>query len=501
MMPLEWDVHMHRFDAVHNTPPGRAMNPEQIRRIVAQTIFDHHMLADGDRVLIGVSGGIDSVTLLDILRHLASPWGLQLGLAHVNHGLRGLKAERDAAFVAKLAQALNLPLYVNTTGLQEASRRNLEETARNRRYAFLSETARHHGYNRIALGHHQDDEAELILMRILRGCGLRGLSGIPPVRPLMHTTTTIIRPLLRLDRVAIEAYAQSKRLTFVEDETNLDRQHLRNRVRHELLPTLQQVYNTNIKTGLSRMAGLLRDEQRWIESLVDAHLETAMRSTSPQQLRLDRQRLAQCHPALQRRLLRAAVRKVKGDLRRVQFNHIETARRLLADANPGGQVDLPCGLRIVVERAEVKIALAVAAAETKFRVAAAGFAYQVMAPGTLTIAETGTQLTFSVLPRTQGFEPRQAGQDTAYFDMDQLAFPLTIRSVRPGDRFTPFGLGGTQKVKQCLIDRKIPRAAKWRIPLIECGGTILWIAGLRRSAAAVVRAETTRLLKIERLVA
>lgn len=471
------------------------MRPEQIRTLVAQTIIDHHMLADGDRVLVAVSGGVDSVTLLDILRQLASPAKLQLGVAHVNHGLRGLPADRDAAFVARLAHDLHLPFFAHTASPPEGSRRNLEETARNRRYAWLGETARREGYRRVALGHHQDDEAELMLMRILRGCGLRGLAGIPPVRPLSHAEVTLIRPLRRLSRAAIEAYAQGQRLVFIEDETNQNQQHLRNRVRHELLPFLRLRYNPNIKVGLSRLAGVLRDEQRWIEGLVAARLEEMVRCKTPLRLALDRHRLTQCHPALQRHLLRAALRQVKGDLRRVQFEHIEAARRLMARDGEGGRVDLPYGLRVVVGTAEIEIARDAGAADSR------RFLYRVEAPGTLTIDETGLRLTFSVFPRTAEFEPRQTGHNTVYFDMDQLTFPLTVRSFRPGDRFTPFGLGGTQKVKQCLIDRKIPREAKWRVPLIDCDGTILWIAGLRRSAAAIVAPQTMRLLKIELLVA
>ena len=471
------------------------MRPENLRRIIAATISDHHMLAEGDRVLVAVSGGVDSVTLLDILGQLTVPAMLQLGVAHVNHGWRGLAAERDAAFVARLAHERQWPFYVHTASPKEVSRRNPEEAARNRRYAWLGETALREGYNRIALGHHQDDEAELMLLRILRGCGLRGLAGIPPVRPLIHGKVTLIRPLRRLNRAAIEAYAQSQRLVYVEDETNQNRQYMRNRVRHELLPFLQQRFNPKISDGLARLAGLLRDEQRWIESLVGAQLEEMVRCATPSRLTLDRKRLTRCHPALQRRLLRAALRKVRGDLRRVQFAHIESARRLLVRNKAGGRVDLPCGLRIVVGTAEIEITRHVGTADNT------GFLYRVGAPGTLTIAESGMRLKFSVLPRTTGFEPRQTGHDTVYFDMHQLTFPLTVRSFRPGDRFTPFGLGGTQKVKQCLIDRKIPREAKWRVPLVECDGTILWIAGLRRSAAAIVAPQTMDLLKIELLVA
>jgi tRNA(Ile)-lysidine synthase len=476
------------------------MNPDCIRKIVAETISDYRMLADGDRVLVALSGGVDSVTLLDILQHQSNARGLQLGLAHLHHGLRGSTADRDAAFVAQLAQARQLPLHLGKTKPWDAPRRNMEETARIRRYTFLSDTAQRHGYQRIALGHHQDDEAELVLMRIMRGCGLRGLSGIPPVRPLAPKGITIIRPLLRLDRVAIQAYAQSLQLTYVEDETNADRQHLRNRVRHELLPALQQTYNPNIKVGLTRMAGVLRDEQDWLEGLVEAQLEAAIRSANPQRLCLDRQLLAQSHPALQRRLLRAAVQRVKGDLRRVQYDHIEAARRLLAKVAAGGQVDLPCGMRVLVGKAAVDVVRDAATPEPGFP-ASTDFVYQVFAPGTLIIAETGAQLKFSISTPGTGFAPHQAGQDTVYFDMDQLTFPLTVRSFRPGDRFTPFGLGGTQKVKQCLIDRKIPRAARWRIPLIDCGGIILWIVGLRRGAKAPVGPKTARLLKIELLVA
>jgi tRNA(Ile)-lysidine synthase len=433
-----------------------------------------------------------------VLAALAPAMRLRLGVAHFHHGLRGAAADRDARLVEQQATRAGFPFYYaqgDVDAHRRVHRQGLEEAARDLRYAFLEATARRHGFARIALGHHADDNAELVLMRLLRGSGPLGLSGMPSQRPGATGGLTIVRPLIDKDRAAIDRFCRRHGLATREDASNRVLRFTRNRIRHDLLPRLRADYNPGIAAGLNRLAGLMRDEEDWLETLVAARLEALTVTVDADQIILDAAALARCHPAEQRRVLRAALRRVRGDLRRVGFEPLEALRRLVgADRGPR-TVDLPDDLCAERRGDRLRIGPPRPAAPPP------AFAYTMPAAGRLRIAETGARL---VLERRAHVAPealRDAGQYVAYFDMDQIVFPITIRSFRPGDRFAPFGLQGTQKLKKYFIDHKIPRAERSRVPLVVSGGEIIWIAGLRRGRGAPVGARSTTILKVELLVA
>ncbi len=478
--------------------------PEAIReddalfQTVRTTILRERMLAPGDSVLIGVSGGRDSVALLALLAALAGPRGLRLAVAHFNHGLRRGAADRDAAWAEQLAAARGLPFHFARGDVRAYGRAlglSIEEAARNRRYAFLETVARRHGFRRIALGHHADDNAELVLMRLLRGSGPRGLAGIPPLRPAVPGDLTIVRPLFDCDRRAIDGFCERYGLASREDASNRSQEFTRNRIRHDLLPRLRADYNPKIAAGLNRLSRLLRDEERWLERLVVERLNSLSVENDAAGIRLDIGAMAQDDPALQRRVLRAALQRVRGDLRRVGFEPIEAMRRLLgADGRDGG-VDLPGELQACRKGRWLHIGPLRAATPPM------SFEYRMMTAETVLIQETGARLALIQMARVDRDAIRRAGQSVAYFDMDKVVFPIVIRNFRPGDRFVPFGLKGTQKLKKYFIDHKIPRAERRRHPLVVSGGEIIWVAGVRRSARARVGPQTKAVLKVELLVA
>lgn len=470
---------------------------------VEHTLTRYHMVSKGDRVLVGFSGGPDSTAILICLYYLADKHGLSLGAAHLNHGLRGEEAARDARHAACFASILGIPCVVETHSVdvyRRAHRLSPEEAAREVRYRFLQRTAMAGGFNRIALGHHRDDNAESMLIRILRGSGPLGLGGIPPTRS-GPDGLTFVRPLIRNTRNEIAAFLKRSEVAAVQDQSNADIRLLRNRIRHHLIPLLTRDYNPALAEGLSRLARLMRDEEDWLNEITAKSLATLTLADHGTLLILDRQRLAACHPSLQRRVLRAAVAKCKGHLRRLSFASLETLRDFVVQGPVEGVCDLPDGLeargsndRLEVQQFSHRPGKG---RRPRRRPPDTYFEYPISSTGRFVIPEAGVTMDFSLLRQAPRSPLGRTGQEMAFFDMDQLRFPLLVRNFRPGDRMAPLGLEGTQKVKKIFIDRKIARQDRPRYPLLLSGGQILWIAGLRQSEIGKIGPETKLWLKVE----
>jgi len=471
---------------------------------VERTLVRGCMVQPGDRVLVGFSGGPDSTAVLLCLHHLAEKLSIALGAAHLNHDLRGDRAAADARHAAGMAANLGIPCVVEThsvAAFRQDRRMSPEEAAREVRYRFLQGAAIAGGFNKIALGHHRDDEAESILMRLLRGSGPLGLAGIPPVRDVARSALSVIRPLIHVSRSDIMAFLERHQVAAVFDESNADLHLLRNRIRHRLLPLLVKEFNPALVGGLSRLAGLLRDEEDWLGGVARQALADLTLADHGTLLVLDRRQLTDCPPALQRRVLRAAVARCQGHLRRLGFAPLEAAREFAVQGPRHGFCDLPgglvmrgCGRRLEVQRLARRRGQGRAAPQEP---PGQAFAYRISAPGRFPIPEAGLTLSFSFSPPRPEATIGQTGQETAFFDMDQLHFPLLVRNFRPGDRMAPLGLDGTQKVKKIFIDRKIAREDRTRFPLLLCGDQILWIVGLRQSEVGKIGSQSQRWLKVE----
>jgi tRNA(Ile)-lysidine synthase len=483
----------------------RAISEEDpLLRTVTNTIRAHRMLQPGDRVLVGFSGGIDSSALLLCLHALTARYVLTLAAAHLNHGLRGARGGADACHAARIAKDLGIPFVTEThsaTAYRRMHRLSLEEAGRELRHRFFQKTASLGGYNRIALGHHRDDDAESLLMRFLRGSGPLGLAGIPPVGGGIGGDIAVIRPLIHLSRSEIRTFVQRSGMPVVEDETNTDRRFLRNRIRHELLPLLVRHYNPNLVKGLSRMAALMREEDAWAGDLALKTLGRLLLADHGTLLVLDRRRLAACHPALQRRILRAAVVRCKGDRRRIGFDALEAARRLAVHGPDKGARDLPDGLVVRARgaRLELQRLMRRSGRGRPFRPlpSRTEFVYQIHVPGRYPIPEAGVTMVFARHEPVPEAGVYRSGQQTAFFDMDRLQFPLVVRNFRPGDRLAPLGMQGSQKVKKVFIDRKIARSLRSRIPLLLSGNELIWIAGLRQGRRGRLVPQTKRCLKVD----
>jgi len=308
------------------------------------TIRRHRMLAAGDVVVAAVSGGADSTALLQLLAALREELRLKIHVAHFNHLLRE-DADVDAAFVADMARALGLTFHQGSGDPRAhvGAGRSLEDAARRLRYAFLTAVARAEGAHAIATGHTLDDQAETVLMRLLRGAGPWGLSGIPPVRT--HAGLRLIRPLLEVPRTEVEASLRAAGLSWREDATNRDHAMLRNRVRGVLLPSLAG-YNPHVRRTLARLAEVMRDETLALDVLA-ARRVNAVLSGRGATVRIALEPFARLPAALQRRALREAVRRCRGNIEGVGFVHLEGARRIALEGRPGAIAELPGGLRAV----------------------------------------------------------------------------------------------------------------------------------------------------------
>ncbi|KPJ79040.1 MAG: hypothetical protein AMJ54_00925 [Deltaproteobacteria bacterium SG8_13] len=459
------------------------------------------MVAPADSVLVAVSGGIDSVVLLHALLELAPTLSVRLGVAHLNHGLRGKEADKDADFVASLAGGLQLPFHdgkEDTRSYQKQHRLSLEEAARRLRYTFFDAVRADHGYDKVALGHHADDNAEQILMQLLRGAGMASLGGIPPIRD-----GTIIRPLIRLTRQQISDYCRRAGIAHVTDKTNFDRRHLRNRIRHDLIPVLRKYYNPAVVQSLNRLSDIVRDELHWTDALCETHFRLAVTGMKPGQLRFSLNELRGCLPALRRRIIRRAITLVKGDLRQIGFVHIDAVLQLIAAGSFGSCVHLPGRMQVRVAGSEIIVAKNDANLRNASPAGSARrwFRYTVAPPSTMPVTvfvpEAGLRVVFSLFATDSPEQLRGAGQQQAFFDMDKLHFPLVLRNVRSGDRFSPLGVGGTQKIKKYFIDHKVPATQRACCPLLVSSGQVVWLVGHRIAEAAKLTAATTEVLKAE----
>jgi tRNA(Ile)-lysidine synthase len=444
---------------------------KKIHRTVEHTLRTYRMVQNGDAVLIGVSGGPDSVALVHILLAFAPAYSLRIALAHLNHCLRQNESDRDEAFVTELAKQLALPIHVEREDVHRYQKRHrylsLEEAAREVRYRFYHAIAARFGYDKIALGHHADDNAELILMGLLRGSGPAGLSGIPPVRD-----DKIIRPLIHMRRSQIMNYVAVKGLDYIEDSSNRDLQFLRNNIRHRLIP-----------------------------ELIQPIFEKALIFEKQGSLGLSLEELNQQPLAVKRRLVRKAILKVKGNLRSIAFVHIEAILRLAQKGARAQILDLADRIRIRRDGAILSLSKERQrlrqSVRSSFLSTMPAYAYELAEPGVIGIKEAALQISFSEIPKDKVSDWRPTDPRIVFMDMDKIRFPLIIRNFCPGDRFSPLGIRGSQKLKKFFIDHKIGRSERASCPIVLSRNKIIWVAGYRLDNSVRITTRTRRILKAE----
>lgn len=418
------------------------------------------MLTPGDTVVVGVSGGADSLGLLYILTEL-SEYGLRLIVSHLNHGIRPIEAKRDADFVERIAKGMGLIFElkeVDTIGFKRTSKLSLEEAGRVLRYGFFKEVLDKYKAQRIATAHTLDDQAETVLMRLIKGSGPLGLSGIPPV-----SEGYIIRPLIETRRSEIECYLRSKGINWVEDSTNRAMVFLRNRIRHDLIPRLER-YNPRIKETLARAASIFRVEEDFIRSEAERAFKYVFDRENDELIGIV-SRYKAIPEGLRLSVLRIAIEKLKGDLRRISSTHVFSVDEILSSQSPSGEVSLPD--RLVVAKG-YDLLLVTRRSRLKPE-----FSYIVPSTGRWDFPHVEIEV------EIRGVESFDEDRFTAFFDIDSVGFPIEIRNLHPGDRFIPLGMKTMKKVKDFFIDEKVPRFLRYRTPIFLSRGEIMWIGGMR----------------------
>jgi tRNA(Ile)-lysidine synthase len=445
---------------------------EQVYQCLKQT----GMIQPGERVAAAVSGGADSVALLEVLAGLRERLGIALAVAHLNHRLRGAESEADARFVEQLAARHGLPFFHEARDVAAEARRqgaNLEAVARALRYSFLRELVESGRVSKVATGHTADDQAETVLARLLRGSGTRGLAGIYPV-----VDGWLVRPLLEQRRAELRAWLTEQQLSWREDSSNRDLRLTRNRLRGAVLPLLEQ-FNPRLVQQLAATAEIARDEEEYWNQRVPELLEhvrvqgskgpRVQGSTEGRQasvMKLDLPRFVQLHRAEQRRLLRAALAQA-GCAGAIDIAQVESLRRL-ATSGTSGQSLLFSGLRAVRVFNSLELRRGRAAD-------AEDYEFQVGVPGACAIPATGTRLLFDLVGR----DACQTGYniEEELLDFGCVQTPLVVRNWRPGDVFESSTGRGVRKIKTLLLRRRIPADERRGWPVVVSGRDVVWVRG------------------------
>ena len=443
---------------------------------VRQSIEREALVPPGARVHVACSGGGDSVALAALLCAIEreTDWSVA-GLLHVNHGLRGASADDDEAFCRQFARELGVPITVERVDVAARARKeriSIEAAGHRIRYELFERVVSQRTADRIATGHTRDDQAETVLLRLIRGAGPAGLAGIRP------RSGPVVRPLLAVRRHELRDYLRRRGLSHREDPSNRDEGVLRNRVRHRLVPFLAEHFSPAITDVLARSAAIAGDDADWIDAAANAAAAKIVQRTE-ECLEVDTDLLAAEAPAIARRVARKALERAGG--RRVGFDHVERLRRLAGGDGAGpGSADFP-GCR--VERNESTLRLRRRTGRSAPEVVSAGFEYPLAVPGAAEIVEAGMRI---VAERGERPARLVARGDVVALPAGRISPPLTVRSWRPGDTFRPLGLGGRRKkLQDFFVDRKVPRDRRGTVPLVVDGRLgIVWVAGFSVSEGA-----------------
>lgn len=469
----------------------KQLNKLTLEQRVLRFIRENRLFEPGNKVVVAVSGGPDSVCMLHILSGLSNELGIELHVAHLDHQLRGQESAADAEYVSDLADRLRVPATLasrDVAAYRREHRLSPEESAREVRYAFLSEVAGDIGADRIAVGHTLDDQAETILMHLVRGSGTRGLRGLLPQIVLKRgrRALTVVRPLLGLSRADTIDYCRRHLLAPRDDSSNASLTPLRNRIRHELLPMLRE-YNPNITESLLRTARLAADDLAYLDveagrlcgDIVQIREDTAV---------IDRPSFRALPAVMQRHLLRNLAETLLGNIRDIEAAHIEEIIDIL-DKPAGKKTALPGGLTFLVERDRYLLGVS---PESLSPYPPFKGEIPLEIPG-LTVAP-GWDITAEITAVPVTFD--EANDFSAVFDLDLTGDELTVRTRRPGDRFQPLGMPRPKKLNEFMIDTGIPRAWRSRIPLVCIGERIIWVVGRRIDERVKVTENTSKVLRL-----
>jgi len=455
------------------------MKADDLLEKAEQTIRKNSLIAQGDSVLVGFSGGPDSTCLLYLLQALKERYQMQIHSLYINHNLRPAEVPAEIAFCRKFSEGLGIPFMVESIDVVsfcKEYRMNRQEAARELRYQAFGKAAAEIGANKVALAHNGDDQAETLLMRLVRGAGPAGLAGIPIKRD------NIIRPLLETGRDEIERFLQIRNIVPVTDSSNLKEDYFRNRIRINVMPALKQA-NPNLLQSLAHTMDILREEERYFGILVTKTLMKLISRKFQKRIELFLSPMEAMEPVILRRVLRRALSETEG-LRGIGFSHIEDIIALIRNGKSGDRLVLPRNIRVIKD-----YALLVITSEEPVRIAE----YTLELPGKAVIVNA-RQVVTAVLE--ENFVEFGDGKSSVILDAEKMKFPLTVRPRRPGDYFYPLGFGRKKKLQDFLVDMKVPRDERDSVPIVASGDDIVWIAGHRGDERFKVTDQTKKFVRL-----
>lgn len=427
---------------------------------ILNTIKQFNMLQKGDNVIIGVSGGSDSVCLLDVLNELKKEYSLSLMIVHINHNIRGEESDSDEDYVLSLADYYDIPIKIFSYPVEKMAAEDgigTEEMGRRLRYSAFEQAAGEKG--KIAVAHNINDNCETMLMNFFRGTGLKGLGGIAPVRG------KIIRPLIGVTKAEIIEYCKAKNLRYCSDSTNLEDIYTRNKIRLNIIPLLEKHFNNNLTSTLFRTSNILRSEEEYIQK----HAELAYEDCRTDKHRISIDKLKEYDRVIQRRIVRIGFRDFLADLHDVSFEHIEAVLSL-TEGESGKIAELPTGLRAMREHNLLYF--------YRDDQEDVSFCYKLEAERKTYIKEISCYI---LLTKYKKNTENCKILYTNAFDCDKIESELRLRSRQSKDRIYLNGIGGSKSIKKLFIDLKIPRSKRESIPILAMGNEVLWIKDYKTS--------------------
>ncbi|TAL26609.1 MAG: tRNA lysidine(34) synthetase TilS [Nitrospirae bacterium] len=446
------------------------------------TLVKHSMLHERDRVLVGLSGGPDSVCLLHLLNRLKEEYKLDIRALYIDHGLRPDETPSEIEFCKGLCEKLGIPFItksIDVKGYAAESGINKQEAARELRYKIFEDIALEIGANKIALAHNADDQAETFFMRILRGSGTKGLAGIPPVRG------KIIRPLIEVERSEIEEFLDESSQDYAIDSSNLRKDYFRNWLRLSVMPEFKK-QNPDLIRTTSRVIEIVREEDNYLELIVTKTLMKLIPKKTDKRIDLFLVPLENMDKVILRRVLRRAIDAVKG-LKGIGFVHIEDIIALVKKGTSGDRIYLPKGIRVIKGYSTL-----ILTSEQPSKLGT----YSLDVPGEVILKEAGVLMKADFLGDQLSSVSDQK-KEKLLLNADKIKTPLTVRGRKAGDFFYPAGFGKRKKLQDYFVDEKIPRDERDSIPIVLSGDDIVWVGEYRQDERFKVTAETKKIIMLE----
>ncbi len=457
-----------------------------MKQVVKKTIDKYQLIDRFDKIVVGVSGGHDSMTLLYVLESLKHELEFEISVAHINHGIRGIEADGDEEYVKNICKDLEIPFYSLKANMDEYAKEHKltsEEAGREIRYNFFRKVIKDSGSNKISVAHNKDDQAETLLMRFMRGTGIDGLRGME------FKTNDIIRPLLDIQRADIEKYCTQCGITPRIDKTNAMPIYGRNKVRLELIPYIEETFNSGIINTLARTSEIMKSDSDFLMEYTKEKFEEILKDFTKTRVTLDTKKLENLHPAIKTRTIRCAIEKLNTNLKGIERKHIEDILELISSNKTGKMINITNDI-------VVKISYDNLILEKNENEEELSFNHKLEIGEEKYIEELGSKIKSSVYS-IEDVNIDLNNKLVKCFDYDNINSEIYVRNRSNGDKFKPFGMNGSKKLKSFFIDEKIPKEQRSKTPLVLDGKAIIWVVGHRISEDYKVSSSTKKVLVLE----